>query len=200
MTIKELEEKVLELETKINETWNVKIPVEITNDGTLPVYAHETDAGADLIANKNIILSPGQTVIMPTGIKVAIPVGFEIQVRPRSGLSVKTNLRVANAPGTIDAGYRDEIGVILYRDTNQVSHKKSDTRSLVDLEGNKVDLEEVGKLSERSIPSYSLLIRKGDRIAQMVLCKVCHVNFVEVDDVTKIGDDRNGGFGSSGTH
>lgn len=79
----------------------------------LPRYGQEGDAGMDLLARKNVTLGPGDTVIVPTGIKVAIPKGYVGLVHPRSGLSAKTTLRVANAPGTIDAGYRGEVGVIL---------------------------------------------------------------------------------------
>lgn len=90
----------------------VKI-TRISEDAILPTYAHDTDAGADVYAIEETVIKPYQTVIVKTGIKVAIPKGYEIQIRPRSGLSSKTNLRIANAPGTIDADYRGEVGVIM---------------------------------------------------------------------------------------
>lgn len=86
---------------------------KIHENAIIPTYAHSTDAGADIYAIEDITLKPHETVIVPTGLKVAIPSGYEIQIRPRSGLSLKTNLRIANAPGTIDAEYRGEVGVIV---------------------------------------------------------------------------------------
>jgi dUTP pyrophosphatase len=90
----------------------VKIQL-INEDAKLPEYAHDSDAGADIFAVEETVIPPHQTAIIKTGIKVAIPAGYEIQIRPRSGLSFKTPLRIANAPGTIDANYRGEVGVIM---------------------------------------------------------------------------------------
>ena len=80
----------------------------------LPCYAHPDDAGMDIYAAETVEIAPGATALVPTGLKMAIPDGFELQVRPRSGLSLKTALRVPNAPGTVDAGYRNEISVIVW--------------------------------------------------------------------------------------
>ena len=92
----------------------VEVFVEVCReDVQLPEYANFGDAGMDIRAAVDIDILPGQTVVIPTGLKVAIPVGYEIQVRPRSGVSLKTPLRVVNSPGTIDSGYRDEVGVII---------------------------------------------------------------------------------------
>jgi len=84
-------------------------------DLALPDYATEAAAGADLLAaiDQDIELKPMERRIVPTGISIALPVGFEAQVRPRSGLAAKNGVTVANAPGTIDADYRGEVGVIL---------------------------------------------------------------------------------------
>ncbi len=83
-------------------------------DVPLPSYAHDGDAGVDLYnADEAITIKPGERALVPTGLAVAIPPGFELQIRPRSGLAVKHGLTVVNAPGTIDAGYRGEIGVIV---------------------------------------------------------------------------------------
>jgi hypothetical protein len=80
----------------------------------LPAYANFTDAGADVFVNNDLVVGPGEFgLIVPTGMKMAIPVGWQLAVRPRSGLSHKTLIRVANAPGTIDADYRDEVGIII---------------------------------------------------------------------------------------
>ena len=92
----------------------VKVEIKkLSEDAIIPQYAHKTDAGADVFAVEDVTIKPHETALIKTGISVAIPVGYEIQVRPRSGLSLKTNLRVANAPGTIDADYRGEICVIM---------------------------------------------------------------------------------------
>ena len=159
--IKGLKDNVLSLpERKI-----VKVIIEkINKDAIIPTYAHKTDAGADIYANEDINIEGGKTVIVKTGLKVAIPEGWEIQIRPRSGMSAKTPIRIANAPGTIDAGYRDEIGVICHN---------------------------------TSTKDYS--IKKGDRIAQMVISPVPMINFIE-GNVTNIEGNRGGGFGSTGAN
>ena len=91
--------------------------VQIINRGhhTLPTYATELSAGMDLRANltDSIVLKPLQRCLVPTGIFMALPEGYEAQVRPRSGLALKKGITVLNSPGTIDADYRGEVGVIL---------------------------------------------------------------------------------------
>jgi dUTP pyrophosphatase len=83
----------------------------------LPFYATEGAAGADIRASlpekKSIIVKPGERVLVPTGLQMEIPFGYEIQVRPRSGLSLKSSLMVVNAPGTIDCDYRGEVNIII---------------------------------------------------------------------------------------
>ena len=86
-------------------------------DAKLPSYAHDGDAGMDLYAAEDVIIEPGKSALVPIGIKMAIPYGYEVQIRPRSGVSLKTPLRIPNAPGTIDCGYRDEVNVIIYNDS-----------------------------------------------------------------------------------
>ena len=86
-------------------------------DAKLPSYAHDGDAGMDLYAAEDVIIEPGKSALVPVGIKMAIPYGYEVQIRPRSGVSLKTPLRIPNAPGTIDCGYRDEVNVIVYNDS-----------------------------------------------------------------------------------
>ena len=88
----------------------IPIPIELCHEkAKIPTYAKAGDAGMDIFAIEDITILPGETVIIPTGLKVAIPLGYELQVRPRSGLSVKTPLRVANTPGTIDSKIRYRI-------------------------------------------------------------------------------------------
>lgn len=94
-----------------------KIQIKVKDESCVPIKAHDTDAGYDLKAFENYLISPGQTVIVDTGCAIALPTErewlWEAQVRPRSGMSVKTNIRISNSPGTIDAGYRNYIGVIM---------------------------------------------------------------------------------------
>ena len=91
----------------------VKVINESTNE--LPSYATENSAGMDLMANNEnpIILDPGKRILVPTGLRIELPKGYEAQVRPRSGLALKKGITVLNTPGTVDADYRGEIGVIL---------------------------------------------------------------------------------------
>lgn len=99
----------------INGTFKkIKVPVfKCREDAILPTYANVGDAGMDLYAAEEVTLLPQQTEIVPTGLKMAIPGGYYLVITPRSGLSLKTPLRVGNAPGTIDAGYRGELGIII---------------------------------------------------------------------------------------
>ena len=151
-------------------------------DAVIPTYAHEGDAGMDLYAAEDVIIAPGKSVLVPTGLKMAIPVGYEVQIRPRSGISLKTTLRIPNAPGTIDSGYRDEVNVIMYN-----CSVREDS------------LEDVPfTLNVKGCPHGTYKISKGDRIAQMVFAKVETCVVSEVSSVADIGNDRGGGFGSTG--
>ena len=149
-------------------------------DAVIPSYANAGDAGMDVYAAEETIIRPGETVIVPTGLKVAIPVGFEIQVRPRSGISFRTKLRLSNSPGTIDSGYRDEIGVIM----SNVSPAES------------AGCERTLEKGNGGEGTYR--IHKGDRIAQFILASVPVIEFELTDDVKGIGNNRGGGFGSTG--
>ncbi len=91
---------------------NVKIQ-KIKDNAIIPHYAHDGDAGLDLYSTEDYLLKPGERVLVSTGIKIAVPKGYEAQVRPKSGLALKHGLSVVNTPGTIDAGYRGEVGVIV---------------------------------------------------------------------------------------
>ena len=162
----------------------ILIPIEYCHeDAKAPTYAHLTDSGMDIYALEDITIAPGETKLVPTGLKVAIPAGYELQVRPKSGRCLKTKLRVANTPGTIDAGYRDEIGVII---DNIEPFIKS------------AEMDENGRLYNVEFGS-SYTIGKGEKFAQLVLCEVPKAAFYQVESVTKIDNDgRKGGFGSTG--
>ena len=168
-------------------TSSILIPIEFCNkNARMPIYAHETDAGLDIYSTEDINIFPGETILIKTGLKVAIPVGYELQVRPKSGISLKTKLRVANTPGTIDSGYRDEIGIIIEnieQPIQDISYHFGTNNEIV------IDSILHGK-------TYS--IEKGQKIAQLVLNKISKANFILVDTVNEIEGDRGGGFGSTG--
>lgn len=157
----------------------IEVLVEVCREGVeLPQYANFGDAGMDIRAAEDIDIYPGQTVVVPTGLKVAIPVGYEIQVRPRSGVSLKTPLRLVNSPGTIDSGYRDEVGIILHNSSSAGT--------------------EVLSISDKGNKQGIYRIKKGERVAQIVLNEVPNIKWKKVTDVNTEGVNRGGGFGSSG--
>ena len=96
---------------------NLKVK-KLNPAATLPSYAREGDAGLDLFAVTGLVIEPGKSALVPTGIAIELPPGTEAQVRPRSGLALKHALTVLNTPGTVDEGYRGEVGVILIHGTN----------------------------------------------------------------------------------
>jgi len=144
------------------------IPLEILvtkldNDAVIPTYAKPGDAGADLYSISELVLSPGERALVKTGIAIALPNGYVGLVHPRSGLGLKNGISVINTPGTIDAGYRGEIGVVL------INH----------------DLHE------------SFQVKKGDRIAQLVIQKVENAQFKMVNQLPE-SERAAGGYGSTG--
>jgi dUTP pyrophosphatase len=135
----------------------------IDPDVPMPAYARPGDAGADLVTTVDATVAPGERVLLPTGVAIALPEGYAAFVHPRSGLAVRYGVSLLNAPGTVDAGYRGEIKV-----------------SLVNL-----DLRE------------KVVLRRGDRIAQLVVQRVEHAVFHVVDKLP--GSSRGAdGFGSTG--
>ncbi len=92
----------------------IKVKLHSGCDDLMPVKAHSDDAAYDLRSRCDIVLEPGVSTLVPTGVYIELPVGYEAQIRPRSGLALKHDLMLTNSPGTVDAGYRGEIGVIMY--------------------------------------------------------------------------------------
>ena len=137
---------------------------KIYPDVQIPEYKTSGSSGLDLEAyiEEDITLGPNETKLIPTGISVAVPNDFEIQIRPRSGLALKNNITVLNTPGTIDADYRGEIKIILIN---------------------------LGK--------SEFVIKKGDRIAQMVICPIVKIEFENVANLPETVRG-SGGFGSTG--
>lgn len=189
----------------------MNIPVKFKRlhpDAATPQYAHDGDSGFDLTATEDVIIQPGATAIVPTGLAFEIPAGYELQVRPRSGISAKTKLRVANAPGTVDRNFRGEVGVII----DNIAIRKTSSASDYSTEYSHVDGTSSEVPSHRredkwygdyveydKVPYSTYLIRKGDRIAQAVIAPVAHATFTEVDtlDETSRGD---GAYGSTGVN
>ena len=165
----------------------INVPIELCHpDAKMPQYAHESDSGMDVYALEDITVHPGETVLVSTGIKAALPPGYELQVRPKSGRALKTKLRVANTPGTIDQGYRDEIKVI-------VENVEPPIKDIGYSYNND------GSLQIRSILCGSdYYIGKGEKFCQLVLMEVPKAALYQVDSVLEIGENRNGGFGSTG--
>ncbi|QQK79471.1 deoxyuridine 5'-triphosphate nucleotidohydrolase [Salicibibacter cibi] len=165
-----------------------KISVQVKKmhkDAVIPTYGSSFAAGFDLYATEDMIIGPGETKKVRLGLAFAIPVGFEIQVRPRSGVSIKTKLRIPNSPGTIDSDYRGEVAVPLENRNDSTSEE-----GIYLIDGSMGDLT--------GVPDGSYFIRKHDRVAQGVLNEVPQALFAEVDelDSTKRGSS---GFGSTGT-
>lgn len=134
-------------------------------DAIVPTRNHPTDSGLDLYAVEDVTIEGGETKIVQTGISFSFDLGLEIQIRPRSGVSLKTPLRVANAPATIDFGYTGDCSVILWNSNPNVGYK----------------------------------IKRGDRIAQAVLCPVVIPSSFEEVQSLENTDRGEKGFGSSGT-
>jgi dUTP pyrophosphatase len=134
-------------------------------DLSLPRYMTERSAGMDLFAavEAETILRPGERKLIPTGIALSIPEGYEGQVRPRSGLALRDGISLVNTPGTIDADYRGEVGVLLIN----FGHKP-------------------------------FLIKRGDRIAQLVIAPVCQAILELTEDLDET-PRSGGGFGHTGS-
>ncbi len=142
------------------------VQIKVVNKGrhALPAYATLLSAGMDLRANisESLVLKPLDRMLIPTGLYIALPPGYEAQVRPRSGLALKHGVTVLNTPGTIDADYRGEVKVLLVNFSNT-----------------------------------DFIVQDGERIAQMVVARHEHVEWVEMDtlDETERGE---GGYGHTG--
>lgn len=146
----------------------------------LPKYAHEGDAGMDVFALEDTYLEYGTPRIVKTGIAAEIPDGYELQVRARSGLAVK-GVEVVNGPGTVDSKYRGEIGVIL-RFINYYDEAVYQNGAAI---------------ATRRSPERGYEIKKGDKIAQLVLAPVTFADPYEVQELSET-DRGTGGFGSTG--
>jgi len=188
--------------------------VKTVPDAQIPSYAHEGDAGFDLVASKRVFVFPFQKKIVPTGLKVELPRGFELQVRPRSGVSLKKPISIANSPGTIDSNYRGEVGIIVHH--VPLVAQWALWMFLIALGMVIATSSHIGSISSMSaIGGFSALIalgllvvvmatpylvKKGDRIAQGVICALPEVeHFVVSEDELSVTTRGAGGFGSTGS-
>ncbi len=128
----------------------------------LPAKAHSDDAAFDLRSRIDMTVPVGRSTLVPTGVFIELPVNYEAQVRPRSGLALKHNITLTNSPGTIDAGYRGEVGVIMFNHGPEIFE-----------------------------------IKRGDRIAQMVITELPEVELEVVQNLSE-SNRGSGGFGSTG--
>jgi len=120
---------------------------KIKDNAITPSYSHAGDAGVDLYSTEDYELKPGERVLVSTGLKIAIPQGYEAQVRPKSGLALKYGISVANTPGTIDSGYRGEVGVIVIN-LGSESYKILAGKKIAQMVLNKVEQMEFNEVSE----------------------------------------------------
>ena len=165
---------------------------KLSNTANIPCYATKESACFDICCDKDVIIQPGETVMVSTGLAFQIPEGYQMKIHPRSGVSLKTPLRIANAPGCVDSDYRGEVKVLLW-DSAQIYDCSNNYYNQLD--GTKFRIEK-SPYEEYDIPNDSYLIRKGDRIAQAEIVPVLRASFTEVDQLSTT--DRTGGFGSTG--
>lgn len=160
----------------------------LSDDAFLPTKAHATDSGFDLYASEDVIIKPGETAVVPTGIAVKLPAGYEATVRPRSGVTSRTKLRVQL--GTIDNGYGGEIGIIVDSTNSFTQTTKVTPLNYVGIDGKESD--------EEAVIYGSYIVRKGDKLAQLVVQPIPNVESYEITG--DIGDTDRGdaGFGSTG--
>ncbi|MDA2480594.1 deoxyuridine 5'-triphosphate nucleotidohydrolase [Bacillus cereus] len=167
---------------------NLRVKIKRVKDVELPQYAKPGDSGFDLVAAEDVIINPGETKVIPTGLAFEIPPGYEMQIRPRSGMSRETKLRVVL--GTIDSGYRGEVGVIA--DNASIIEYASQPRFAVAISAGDNDFN-ITKATKYEV----IKICKGERIAQGVIAPVITAHFVEVDELSD-SERGKGGFGSTG--
>lgn len=203
----------------------VRVYIKVWGEGRIPQYASNHAAGCDLFATMDMAIRPGETRIMPLDFSMAIDTGLEAQIRPRSGLSLRTELRIPNSPGTIDSDYRDTVGIIIQNTYNianlpyqvavnpELLDELRENYEEVDLGTylgrhcgpvvtNAAPLAVLGQkiyIDRQGNPYGTIYIKKGERIAQMVFCEYKRAEFVPHPDPRSIGEDRGGGFGHTGS-
>jgi|TARA_R110000868_G_scaffold85168_1_gene239715 dUTP pyrophosphatase len=149
---------------KNSQTRTIEVEL-IHKDAVFPKYAYLSDSGFDLHSTQDLEIKPFGRILVPTGIKVSFEKGYELQIRPKSGLAIKQGLTVLNTPGTVDQGYTGEIQVIVFNTNN-----------------------------------HSVMISKGMKVGQAVLCPVINGEYVRFEQVDQLDEKDRGdnGFGSTG--
>ena len=163
------------------------IPVEVCRNGAkLPTYATDGSAAMDIYSPAEYTIGPGECIIIPTGLKVNLPIGYALLIQPRSGMSRKTKLRVANTPGLIDSDYHEEIGVIVEN---------------IDPPLKDFEIQQDGEaILQGPLYGSSFIIGKGERFAQMRLVEVPLINWLPVESLGSFENDHGKGFGSTGAN
>ena len=174
------------MEPSLNNT----VPVSVNcNGGFWPSYSHDWDSGFDLAALNSVTIAPGETVLVKTGLIFDLPKGYEIQVRPRSGMSLKTGITVKNSPGTVDSTYRGDCGVILHNSLGTTAQVLANICIII------LTLGLYKRLGIKLKGTYTVNI--GDRVAQGVLARVVQASFGSTASVEETDRGING-FGSTG--
>lgn len=164
----------------------IQIPIELCRENAkLPTYATDGSAAMDIYSPEEYTIAPGESIMIPTGLKVNIPVGYALLIQPRSGLSRKTKLRIPNTPGLIDSDYHEEIGVLVENIDPPLKEA-----GIITLEN--------GAIEDASLTGSSFTIGKGERFAQMRLVEVPMVNWLPVKSLGSFENDHGEGFGSTG--
>ena len=146
----------------------ISIPVEVCREGAkLPAYATDGSGAMDIYSPEEYVIGPGESIMIPIGIKVDIPIGYGLLIQPRSGLSRKSKIRIPNTPGLIDSDYHEEIGVIIENIDSPVKDVQ-------------LELGDNGKIIDGTLHGSSFTIGKGERFAQMRLVEIPLVNWLPV--------------------
>lgn len=172
-------------DSTLNPARLIEIPVEICRENAkLPTYATNGSAAMDIYSPEEYTIDCGQTIIIPIGIKVAIPRGYALLIQPRSGMSRRMKVRIPNSPGLIDEDYHEEIGVIVEN---------------TDIRVKDVDIYEPSDHFEL-VKEYGspITIGKGERFAQLRLVEVPRIRWREVKSLGNFEQDHGTGFGSTG--
>lgn len=216
--LKITQERVIKLKNKTT------VYIRVDEGGKLPVYKSVHAAGCDVYASEDLVIRPGETKLMPLNFVIALEPEIEAQIRPRSGLSLNTDLRVTNSPGTVDSDYRDVVGVILqntYNIANLPYEIAANPDILVKLQTEYQEipllvylkeklqydiklrhpsmLEQKIYIDAKGNPYGTIYIKKGERIAQIVFNEYKRGNFIEHPNPESIGENRGGGFGHTGS-
>jgi dUTP pyrophosphatase len=175
----------------------IKVKVKkLSPEAQIPLYATPGSACVDLVSMEGVYIEPQSTKTISTGLSFEIPEGYKMAIYPRSGISAKTPIRVANSPAVIDCDFRGEVKIILTNTMQLVANKNN---VYYDLNGNHFTMSEpeMKKLQLSNVSWGTIKINKGDRVAQAEIVPVLQVEFEETLELSET-ERGDGGFGSSG--